>query len=529
MIKKFSLYYHTLRYLKWTQFKYRIHYAIRSKWRSLIRFQHPIIDRPEAYEFLHLASTLPAAPHVLYEENQFTFLNQTCLFEDPINWNEDRYGKLWTYNLTYFEFLLLPTLSKREGLRLIHDFIDQIDSVRDGLEPFPTALRIMHWIKFVVQYDIKDDNIDQSLYQQIYRLRDQLEYHLLGNHLLENGFALLFGACYFQSERLYEEAKKILQPELEEQLLADGVHFELSPMYHQWMLYRVLDSYNLIKHQQIFEDELKAVLIEKAQLMLGALAQLTFSNGDIALLNDSAFDIAPSTQQLMDYAARLELEKTEVQLKECGYRRINLGRYELLIDVGNIGPSYIPGHAHSDTFSFILYVDDKPYIVDTGTSTYQANSVRQHERSTAAHNTVMINKQEQSEIWSAFRVARRAEIVHLKEGNNWIEATHNGYAPTNIYHTRRFEWTANEIIIRDQIESNQLHQATAYIHFAPNISVRVSDQNIETQMGNITFVGKLINRCQEEQYSLASRFNSVVEASQVSIDFQERLEMRIVL
>ena len=40
--------------------------------------------------------------------------------------------------------------------------------------------------------------INQTLYNHYQLLLNNLEYHLLGNHLLENAFSLLFGAYYFQ-------------------------------------------------------------------------------------------------------------------------------------------------------------------------------------------------------------------------------------------------------------------------------------------------------------------------------------------
>ena len=36
--------------------------------------------------------------------------------------------------------------------------------------------------------------------------------------------------------------------------------------------------------------------------------------------------------------------------------------------LGKIGPDYILGHAHNDIFSFILYVDNEPFIIDRGIS-----------------------------------------------------------------------------------------------------------------------------------------------------------------
>lgn len=72
-------------------------------------------------------------------------------------------------------------------------------------------------------------------------------------------------------------------------------------------------------------------------------------------------------------------------------------KMELLADVGSIGPDYQPGHAHADTFNFVLYLNERPIIVDTGTSTYEVNEIRFYERSTAAHNTVVVAGKNSSE------------------------------------------------------------------------------------------------------------------------------------
>jgi uncharacterized heparinase superfamily protein len=387
----------------------------------------------------------------------------------------------------------------------------------------------MNWVKFLVQHTIRDQKIDQSLYQQLHQLLDHLEYHLLGNHLLENGFALFFGAYYFQDITFYQKAKEIVYHELEEQILQDGVHFELSPMYHQWMLYRLLDCANLMQQQNVFQDDMSMYISEKASKMLTALQQLTFSNGDIALLNDSAFHIAPTNTQLTSYATQLGIQSEASTLKESGYRRINKGRYELLIDVGEIGPSYLPGHAHSDMLSFILHVDSQPFLIDTGTSTYEANATRQKERSTSAHNTVVVDGAEQSEMWSAFRVARRATVVKLEEGESWIKATHDGYKRKGIYHTRQFEWTEKELIIKDWIESKKNHQSVAYFHFAPGCFVQVDEQQIESQLGNITFESNNIKKIVRTNYDYAYTFNKTTQAVQTQVFFQDYLETRIIL
>jgi uncharacterized heparinase superfamily protein len=354
---------------------------------------------------------------------------------------------------------------------------------------------------------------------------DNLEYHVLGNHLLENGFSLLFGAYYFQDETLYAKAKKILSAELEEQILEDGAHFELSPMYHQLMLFRVLDCINLLQNNQWKNHELLDLLREKAEVMLGWLHIMTFKNGAIPLLNDSANKIAPATSELNAYALRLKLKARSVKLGPSGYRKVTNNHYEMVMDVGNIGPDYIPGHAHSDTFNFELYIDNQPVIVDTGLSTYEANERRQLERSTRSHNTVVVDGDDQTQVWGGFRVAKRAKVIELKESKNSIEATHDGYKDKGILHTRKFITEKYRIVIKDIITSGHEHKCAAYLHFYPGIQVDVEGEKLNSEL----FTVRCINASNIEltDYDYSPEFNTKINAKCAIIFFKSELEINI--
>ena len=125
------------------------------------------------------------------------------------------------------------------------------------------------------------------------------------------------------------------------------------------------------------------------------LQKITYKNGEIPMVNDSTYDISSSSDELFSYAEKLGIPKQDIKLSESGYRKIKLNNYELLLDIGNVGPSYQPGHAHSDTFNFELIKDGNPIFVDTGISTYEKNAIRQNERATCSHNTVKIDNIEQ--------------------------------------------------------------------------------------------------------------------------------------
>jgi len=463
-------------------------------------------------------------------EDGFSFLNKIYQYhEEGIDWNYSDYGKLWTYNLAYFDYIQQGDMTKESGLELINNFIDKLHNVKDGLMPFPISLRGINWIKFLRKYKIEDQRINDSLYAQYMILMNNIEYHILGNHLLENGFSLLFGAYYFQDEKFYLKAKKILTGELEEQILKDGSHFELSPMYHQIILFRVLDCINLIQNNDWKDQELLDLLISKVEIMLAWLNTVTYENGDIPLLNDSANKIAPTTEQLNEYAVSLQINcqssGNNHQLNESGYRKIKNESYEMIIDVGNIGPDYIPGHAHSDTFNFELYIEGEPFIVDTGLSTYETNARRALERSTVSHNTVKIGSRDQSEVWGGFRVARRAKIIYLKEDENYIEATHDGYKYMGVLHTRKFITNKDTIIIKDNIDSIGKYQGIAYLHFYPGIQPKIKGNKIiildtEIMVDNA-------DNLTVEIYKYAPEFNKLIDAFQVKIIFRNHLKMEI--
>jgi len=58
-------------------------------------------------------------------------------------------------------------------------------------------------------------------------------------------------------------------------------------------------------------------------------------------------------------------------------------------------------------------------IVNCGTYAYQCKE-RSFFRSTAAHNTVMVNDTEQSQCWGAFRMAKRSSVSLIKIEDNMI-------------------------------------------------------------------------------------------------------------
>jgi len=466
-------YLRTIKYLTLSQIYYRILYIIKK------RFFNKKYYLKNIYKNDSISWKNSFYKNKSFEEkNSFRFLNKEKKFP-IVDWNFMEYGKLWNYNLVYFDFLNQKDMDLNVGLNLINSFIKNDSSHISGHEPYTISLRNVNWIKFLVINKIKDQDIDDYIYNSYCRLLDNLEFHLMGNHLLENGFSLLFGSYYFENSNFYLKAKKIILEQLEEQILNDGAHFELSPMYHNIILERLLDSIFLIHNNNTFGDkEFKNSLINKAEKMLSWLKNIEYRNGELPHFNDSTNNIALLNSKLFDYANILKINDKKIPLKDSGYRKVNLDGYEFILDVGPIGPDYIPGHGHADIFNFELKIDNLPMIVDTGTSTYENNSKRQNERSTFAHNTITINTKNQSEVWGSFRVGSRAKVNILSDERNRVYASHDGYKNMGITHFRSFEFFKNKIIIEDTLKGTQKNIAESHIHFHPDRSVIMISNNI---------------------------------------------------
>ena len=523
-MKKLILILNTVRHLKFIQAFYQIWYRIKIK---------PIL-LDESIDHNHSSSMIwkQSLPNSisLTEKKTFNFLNIKHSFLNKIDWNYSGYGKLWTYNLNYFDFLNQKTIRKQIGIDLINDYIENYKTLKEGKESYPISIRGINWVKFLSRNSINDSRVNSILNHYFRTLFNNLEYHLLGNHLLENGFSLLFGSYYFQDLKLYNKSKEILKYELNEQILEDGAHFELSPMYHQLILYRILDCIQLIKINKWINDDLLLLLEDSASKMISWLNEVTFKNGDIPCVNDSTFDIAPTSEELFNYADQIGVINKKIVLSDSGYRKFRNNKFELFVDVGNVGPSYQPGHVHSDTFSFILHVNNKPIFVDTGVSTYEKNQKRQTERQTSAHNTVVINSEDQTQVWGGFRVAKRAQVKNLKEDVDFIEAEHDGYKKIGVSHLRRFSIDKSLVKIKDNIVNDSNYNQTAYFHLHPSLKNLIINHHSIIIENNITMIFTGTNVIiHKELYEYAEGFNKIKKAIVIKVTFESNLETSIKL
>ena len=476
MLTRAARLWRTIRHLKPVQFHGRI-------WFRLYRPSRDTgpapVRRPATGKWVAPARRRPG----MTGAESFRLLNEDGTLAD--GWDDDARAKLWRYNLHYFDDLNAAGAEHRRAwhVALIERWIvENPPRAGTGWEPYPTSLRIVNWVKWALAGNALSPAAVQSLAVQARWLMKRLEWHILGNHLFANAKALVFAGLYFEgaeAERWLARGARILREQLPEQILADGGQFELSPMYHALALEDVLDLVNI---SACFpgEPSFRATCAVHLPKMLRWLRAMCHPDGEIAFFNDAAIGIAPSPAEIEAYARRLGYAaepstECSLLLKASGYARMEMGNAVLLADVAQVGPDYLPGHGHADTLSFELSLAGQRLIVNSGTSVYGLGEERLRQRGTAAHNTVVIDGRNSSEVWSGFRVGRRALPGLELAGENILVASHDGYAhlPGAPIHRREWRLTESALEIIDQV-TDRTAQAEARFHFHPEIVVSQS-------------------------------------------------------
>ena len=480
------LYWHTLKYLRFSQIYHRMRFHL---WRPKINLlPPPPLTRPSG-QWVAPAERRPS----MTDPRVWLLLGESGHL-DELGWDGSQREKLWRYNQHYFDDLNARGAADRQEWhsQLLSDWVaNNSPGIGTGWEPYPLSLRVVNLVKWAARGVQLQAEVVHSLSVQVRWLSERLEHHLLGNHLLANAKALVMAGVFFEgpeADKWLVTGLGILQREIPEQVLPDGGHFERSTMYHALVLEDMLDLINITRYYSSRLSSAQRQQVVKwqplIQGMLTWLKAMCLGDGEISFFNDAAFDIAPCTPDLEDYGHRLmgpskTLLPPLLYWEDSGYVRISHGPAIALLDVARVGPDYLPGHAHADTLSFELSLGKQRVLVNSGTSQYGSGKERLRQRGTAAHNTVSLKAQNSSEVWSGFRVARRAypvglKIEQLRDGSiTQIQCGHDGYArlPGRPMHYRRWSMGDGRLTVTDQLEGKSLC-AEARFHFHPSVKLK---------------------------------------------------------
>ena len=462
----------------------------------VLRYPHDLIPaelrvKPGWLDKLDRPAEYTAAENVIKGIFRFHGVDQD--YGNNIRWRSLVGNYMWDMELHSFRFLDSLSCLAQDGDHPDRAIHCSKDLMRDWIErcayphrpawhPDVISMRIPNWIKFLISFpEPSDIDLWDSISQQAACLQKNIEIFLPGTELIENGIALAMAGLYFSDAeippRWLDRGMRIINRQLQEQVLPGGGHVERSPMYHCIILESLINCHNLLKARQMepvwMDDKLKS--------MTQRIADLIHPDHDIPLMNDSSLAYASNPLDIIHYAKcslDFKLQPFSREHEDDGYHVFKDGRSFIVIDGGPIGPDYLPSHGHADTLSYEMSIDRKRVIVDSGVFSYDADDLRAYCRGTPAHNTVMVDSCDQSEMWRSFRVGHRAKPVDTAVFDHGqlagFTGAHDGYRflSGNVGHDRVLLHVLDRFfVVSDLIDGEGKHRLESYLHFRPHLAV----------------------------------------------------------
>lgn len=165
----------------------------------------------------------------------------------------------------------------------------------------------------------------------------------------------------------------------------------------------------------------------------------------------------------------------------------------VVVDVGAFGLPPLYAHGHADALSFWLSYREQAFLVDPGTFSYYADEAwRSYFRSTAAHNTIRVDREEQSVAGGRFlwRQVANCHVQHYDAQATYmeVEGRHDGYQRLvdPLVHCRRVRVcrATSHVHITDRLECDGTHEVELFFHFHDQCDVRqIEDTHFEASRG----------------------------------------------
>jgi len=370
-----------------------------------------------------------------------------------------------------------------------------------------------------------------------------------GNHFLCDLAGLVYISCAFPESpyvsKWCEFAMTRFINEVRTQVDDDGVHWEYSPGYHRLVLEMILSCLVLLERQG---HAIPADVLSKTLKMVEFIRHYRKPGGGVPLIRDidnSRFCILGG-EELTSHDHLLALgaiyfDKPELYpgrlfedclwclgakayewhkrikytesggrsrhernaadralihtglksrlYRQSGFALMREGSHYLLAICCPQGINGFCGHTHNDFLSFELEAYGRTFLTDCGSYVYtQSPEWRNHFRSTASHNTVIIDGQEQNRFneGELFEIDSRVrpEILHW-ETNRIKDLLEGAYTlPMHdnslVTHRRRFVFVKaqNLWLIRDRFIGAGRHTIESRFHFDEGLDVASAGNGI---------------------------------------------------
>lgn len=141
-------------------------------------------------------------------------------------------------------------------------------------------------------------------------------------------------------------------------------------------------------------------------------------------------------------------------------------------------------HTHNDKLSFVLRIGGKEVFCDSGTGCYTRDiATRNRFRSTAAHNTLLVDGREQNRVLpgpaGVFVLGNEAAVTPIelgKDSQGWfLRASHRGYLSLGVTHTRTMRAIDGKtaFVIEDELEGIGVHDFELNFQLATNRTAEI--------------------------------------------------------
>lgn len=457
--------------------------------------------------------------------------------------------------------------------KAIQNYLIQLNSWYQNNPPYqgPHYISVMECALRIISLCFASSLIKEKISDQAYWLKqsnlitshadiilERLSLHSSsGNHTLTEAVGLIFASKFYsnhpRANKWGDVGSKLFVEEFIRQTNEDGSGIEQTGWYLKFIFELAVITLPLLA------DKEKDLIQKRVDVVKKFLSKITV-NGELLSYGDS--DNGYAVSSFIDFISSRETESCSTHhFKDAGLIKISHANSVVFFDYGNLGmpPSY--GHGHADCLSIAFYYKNKSILSDRGTYTYNGDErLRRYFRSTSAHNTIVINQQDQSIQSSRFmwkhEVNHKLILLETHDEGTYVLAKHYGYAERfNCIHWRGiFLSKQGELYVWDYIEGEP-ELIEGYWHFDPNITLneqRIIHDDFELSVNNLpgsfqwfnndletpigitsdeygamlpSFTVKTVLSAREEQVTVFGNSNSASETiNNVSSFFQKKMK-----